>query len=75
MKYILDYLKEEMYIQIVEDAVVTYEEEYADCDTVIGYRLIINGKDVNIVVWYADYVRWIENKYICLKDAIGENIY
>lgn len=75
MKYILDYLKEEMYIQTVEDAVVTYKEEYADCDTVIGYRLIINGKDINIVVWYADYVRWIEKKFDMLKDATGENIY
>lgn len=70
MKYILDYLKEEMYIQPVEDAVVTYEEEYADCNTPIGYRVIINGKDVDVVVWYADYGRWIEKKFDKLRDAI-----
>ncbi len=63
MKYILDYLREEMFIQPVEDAVVTYEEEFADCYTPIGYRVIINGKDVDIVVWYADYGKWIEKKF------------
>jgi hypothetical protein len=70
MKYILDYLKEEMYIQPVEDAIVTYEEEYADCNTPIGYRLRINGKDVDIVVWYADYLRWIEKKFDKLRDTV-----
>lgn len=70
MKYILDYLKEEMYIQPVEDAIVTYEEEYADCNTPIGYRLKINGKDVDIVVWYADYLRWIEKKFDKLRDTV-----
>jgi hypothetical protein len=70
MKYILDYLKEEMYIQPVEDAIVTYEEEYADCNIPIGYRLKINGKDVDIVVWYADYVRWIGKKFDKLRDTV-----
>ena len=70
MKYILDYLKEEMYIQPVEDAIVTYEEEYVDCNTPIGYRLRINGKDVDIVVWYADYGRWIEKKFDKLRDTV-----
>lgn len=70
MKYILDYLKEEMYIQPVENAIVTYEEEYADCDTPIGYRLRINGKDVDIVVWYADYGGWIEKKFDKLRDTV-----
>ena len=70
MKYILDYLKEEMYIQPVEDAIVTYEDEYADCNTPIGYRLRINGKDVDIVVWYADYGQWIEKKFDKLRDTV-----
>lgn len=70
MKYILDYLKEEMYIQPVEDAIVTYEEEYADCNTPIGYRVIINGKDVDIVVWYADYGLWIEKQFDKLRDTV-----
>lgn len=70
MKYILDYLKEEMYIQPAEDAIVTYEKVYADCNTPIGYRLKINGKDVDIVVWYVDYLRWLEKKCNKLRDTL-----
>jgi hypothetical protein len=70
MKYILDYLKEEMFIQPIQDAVVTYDEEYVDATTPIGYRVIINGRDVDIVVWYADYNRWLEKKYDLLCDKL-----
>lgn len=62
MKYILDYLKEEMFIQPIEDAKLDYEEEF-EGEVPIGHRLIINGKDVDIVVWYADYGKWIEKKF------------
>lgn len=63
MKYILEYIKEELFIEPVANATIDYEEEFASDDIPIGYRLIINGKDIGIVVWYADYNRWIENKY------------
>lgn len=64
MKYILKYLKEEMFIEPVAGSTIDLEEEYADADTPIGYRLIINGKDVDIVVWHADYSKWLEKQYI-----------
>ena len=64
MKYILDYLREELYIEPVANSTIDYEEEFASVDIPIGYRLIINGKDVDIVVWYADYGRWLEKKFI-----------
>lgn len=63
MKYFLEYLKEEMFIEPVKDAKIDYEEEFSGDGIPIGYRLIINGKDVNIVVWYADYNKWLERKY------------
>ena len=64
MKDILDYLREELYIEPVANSTIDYEEEFASDDIPIGYRLIINGKDVDIVVWYADYGRWLEKKFI-----------
>lgn len=73
MKYILDYLKEEMFIQPIQDAVVTYDEEYVDATTPIGHRIIINGRDVDIVVWYADYNRWLEKKYDLLCNKLKKN--
>lgn len=67
MKYILEYLKEEMFIEPVAGSTIDLEEEYADANTPIGYRLIINGKDVDIVVWHADYSNWLEKQYVNLR--------
>lgn len=64
MKYVLDYIKEVYFIQPVEDAEVKTIEEYASTDCPgIGCRLVINGKETDIVIWYADYDTWLENKY------------
>ena len=62
MEYILEYLKEERFIEPVANSIIECQEEFIDPDTPIGYRLFINGKDVDIVVWYADYSNWIEKK-------------
>lgn len=74
MKYILDYLREEMFIEPIAGATVDIDEEYADATTPVGYRLVLNGKETDVVVWYADYYRWIEKKYDELKSKIDENI-
>ena len=64
MKYILEYLREVSFIEPIEGSVVGTIEEYADSTCPgIGRRLIINGKETDIVVWYADYDKWLENKY------------
>ena len=67
MKYILDYIKQCMYLKIVEGTTIEYEEEFASDNIPIGYRLILNGKDINLVVQYADYNKWLEDKYDALK--------
>lgn len=67
MKYILDYIKQCLYLKIVEGTTIEYEEEFASDNIPIGYRLILNGKDINLVVWYADYNKWLEEKYESLK--------
>ena len=72
MKYILEYIKEEMFIEPVAGSTIDLEEEFADADTPIGYRLIINGKDVDIVVWYADYSNWLEKIVVNLRTDMLE---
>ena len=70
MKYILEYLKEEMFIQPVDGAEVKVIEEYANSDCpCVGRRLVINGKETDIVVWFADYDSWLEKKYDELKNT------
>lgn len=63
-RYVLKYLEEEMYIRPVDKAVVRLDEEFADTATPIGYRLIINEKETDIVVWYADLNEWFVKKII-----------
>ena len=70
MKYILDYLKEERFITFVPDANIEYKEEFADDCIPVGYRIIVNGKDIEIVVWYADYFKWLEKKFEVNTDKL-----
>ena len=61
-RYVLKYLEEEMYIRPVDKAIVRLAEEWADPEHIIGYRLIINEKVTDIVVWYADLNEWLVKK-------------
>jgi hypothetical protein len=72
INYILDYLREEMYIEPVAGSVVSLDEEECVCDTPIGYRLVLNGKDTDIVIWYADLNKWLIKKYEELKRLSNE---
>lgn len=71
-KYILDYLREEIYIEPVANTIVSLDEEYADATTPIGYRLVLNGKETDIVVWYADLNIWLIKKYEDLKSRTND---
>ena len=62
MKYILDYLREQVGIQPVAGAMVRYNEEF-EGDVPIGHRLVINDRETDIVVWYADLNEWLKKKY------------
>lgn len=61
LEYLLRYLKEECFIEPVSGTEVETIEEEVNCIP-IGYRLILNGKESDIVVWYADYGKWLEQK-------------
>jgi hypothetical protein len=71
-KYVLDYLREEMYIEPVANTIVSLDEEYADATTPIGYRLVLNGKETDIVVWYVDLNSWLIKKYEDLKSRTND---
>ena len=65
MKYILDYLREVDFIQPIPGTEVKVIEEYADSTcSGVGRRLVLNGRETDIVVWYADYDEWLEKKYV-----------
>lgn len=70
MKYIKEYLKERMRIKVLGE-LKTIDEESEPC-MVVGQRLVIDGIESDIVIWYSDYSTWLEKKYdqlqkICMK--------
>ena len=71
MKYILEFLKEQVGIQPVEGAKVNYDEEF-EGEVPIGYRLVINDRETDIVIWYADLNNWIVRKFEKLQDDYNE---
>jgi len=58
MKYIVEYLEEEMNIHPIGE--VTFEECSAGGD--VGYTIIIAGKRTTLDVWWSDYATWLEKK-------------
>lgn len=61
MKYIIEFLREQVGIQPVEGAMVRYIEEF-EGEVPIGYRLVINDRETDIVIWYADLNEWLKEK-------------
>ena len=61
-----------MFREPVAGTVISLEEEEAEPCTPIGYRLVLNGKETDIVIWYADLNSWLIKKYEELKSQINE---
>ena len=75
IKYILEYLRDKMLIEPIAGVTVDLEPEYFDAATIpMGYRLVLNGEETNIVIRYIDYCRWFDKKYNKHKSETGENI-
>jgi hypothetical protein len=61
MKYIEDYITERMKIKVLGE-LRTIDEE-AEPGMVVGQRLVIDNMESDIVIWYADYCKWLEKKF------------
>lgn len=59
MKYLEKYLEEKIRIKILGELSVKSSVEGDD----VGVRLIIDGRETGIEVWYADYATWLEEKF------------
>lgn len=60
MKYLEEYLEERLKIKVL--GVLTTVEEEAEPCMPIGNRLVIDGRESDIVVWFSDYADWLEDK-------------
>ena len=73
MKYIEDYLAEKMKIKVLGE-LKTIDKE-VEPYMLVGERLVIDGTESDIVVWYADYSTWLEKKFEELKNKQDNNYY
>ena len=58
MKYIVEYLEQEMNIHPLGD--VTFAPCAAGEE--VGYTIVIGGKTTTLDVWWSDYATWLEKK-------------
>jgi hypothetical protein len=59
MKYLEQYIEEKLRIKILGELTTN---ECAEGDG-LGVSLVIDGYEIGLEVWYADYTTWLENKY------------
>ena len=61
MKHLIEYLREEMRIQPLGNLETeVYESE---CESYVGEEIIIDGKRTGIIVYYIDYINWLEKDH------------
>ena len=61
MKKVIEYLEEEMRISPLGE--VTTDPFEANCGEYTGETIFIDGKDVGIIIYYIDYINWLEKRY------------
>ena len=61
MIYLTQYLEEKLKIKPL-GTVSTEDYEESPC-VPVGETLIIDGINTGIVIWYVDYMVWLEEKY------------
>jgi hypothetical protein len=67
MKYFKEFLAEKYKIQPLGE--LTSEELFSSEQELIGESVIIDGYEIGLQVWYADYARWLEAKYDNLMET------
>jgi hypothetical protein len=66
MKYIEEYLAQQVRIKVL-GKLETIDEESEPCMP-IGERIVIDDIETDIIVWHADYCKWLEKKYDQLQE-------
>lgn len=66
MKYINEYLEQKIKIKPLGN--LTTEVYEADCGEYTGEEILIDGHHTGIIVYYIDYIFWLEHYF--MKDKI-----
>lgn len=61
MKYLKEFLEQQYKIRPLGE--LTSEEYYEVADgALVGEEIVIDGFKPGIIIWYADYARWLEKR-------------
>lgn len=60
MKYFKEFLAHKYKIQPLGE--LTSEEIFSSDQELIGESVVIDGYEIGLQVWYADYATWLEEK-------------
>lgn len=61
MKYLNQFIEEKFKIKPLGK--LTIEELFSSDGELIGVSLIIDDYEIGLHVWYADYAKWLEQRY------------
>ena len=61
MKYFKEFLAEQYKIQPLGE--LTSNEIFSSDQELIGESVVIDGYEISLQVWYADYATWLEKRY------------
>lgn len=62
MKYLEQYLEQKLKIKALGE--ITTEVEESTCGSYVGEEILIDGNHTNIVIYYIDYIDWLENEFL-----------
>lgn len=61
MKYLKEFIIDKLKIKPLGE--LNTEEIFSSDQELIGLSLVIDGYEIGLQVWYADYAKWLEEKY------------
>lgn len=62
MKYLEQYLEQKLHIKALGE--ITTQVEESTFGAYVGEEIIIDGNHTNIIVYYIDYIDWLENEFL-----------
>lgn len=72
MKYIKEYLEQK--IRIKPLGILTTEVHESEPGEYIGESILIDGKYTGIVIYYIDYINWLEEEFLIADKHILSKI-
>lgn len=65
MRFVEEYLRDEYRVKPL--GTVTTKPYEADCGEYTGEEILVDGKPISLIVYYIDYINWLEENFTITK--------